>query len=434
VLTVLLALGLTGCPPPAPPAPPNPAGDTPLTQRLSDGWRYDLDHQSEFPYSQMIYFNFRDDNHDIVAVIGHGVFYSENPAFAASANFYSSTAMLMPDPAVRDSMRVWHFEYDAITPGGAPPHSPTFSEGPGVPEFACRSGTIDVLDPATPDGSNLADTYHLVGGISENGQTITWDLIYERVELPGWFLWEKWPQPAALGFIRDTWLSYAVHMPVARVNGTFVVNDGHEMVVYDIVDAKGYHDGFHGEFVPTLVEWDWIEFKQWTQEPLPPGAEPELDIWVYFLNQGGPYFACEGGWDPCMPGNLRAVANGTTYDFFRQEIDIQRLAWAVDPEFGGTYPTEAIVTGENADHFLCVQWQMLPGRMEKSYWDVPAPLRDNVTYEYVSNVEGSLIAKDPAGDCSACSADCTLPCPACGTAIKGFGGIGYTDYVGPPFL
>ena len=108
--------------------------------------------------------------------------------------------MLMPDTAVRDSMRVWKYDYDAITPGGDPPASLTFSDGPGNHEFECQGGYIDVLDPATPDGSNLADTYHLVGGVTEDGRTIAWDLTFERVELPGWFLWEKWPQPAALNF------------------------------------------------------------------------------------------------------------------------------------------------------------------------------------------------------------------------------------------
>jgi hypothetical protein len=449
VLAGLLMVVLTGCPPP--PAPPNPDGDTPLTQRLSDGWRYDVDHQSQFPYAQMIYFNFRDDVHDIIGVVGYGVFYTENPLFYDGANFYSATAMLMPDLNDHGSMRVWYREYDTIVPGGDPPHSTTFSDGPGHNEFECNAGNliIDVLDPATPDGSNLADTYRIAGSITENGKTITWDLTYERVELPGWYLWEKWPLPNAMGIFPDSWIDYTVHMPVAKVNGTFTVDDGSpgDPTVYDLVDAKGYHDGFHGEFVPTDLEWDWIEYKQWTEEPLPAGSEPDLDLWIYLLNQPGPYFKCEEGWDPCMPGNLRAAYNGMNYDFFREEINIHRGPLVDDDEFpGATYPTWATVTGENEDHYLCVHWEAIEDdlgggvvkhRVEKSLWEVPPPLKNNVTYEYVSNIEGALFAKDTQGDCSSCwndGAECSDPCPSCGSVLKSFSGVGYTDYVGPPSL
>jgi hypothetical protein len=433
-LAGFLMLGLTGCPPP--PAPPNPAGDTELTQLSSDAWRYDLSHQSEFPYGTMIYFNFRDDINDITAMFGYGVFRSDNPLFAADANYYSTSTMFVPNPAVTDSMRVWAPNDFNIS---NPPNSTTFNDGPGTYEYVSTFGYIDVLDdPATPAGSNLANTYHIGGEITDKDdptKTISWDLTFERVEVPGWFPWEKWPLPDAVGIFPNSWIDYFVHMPVAKVNGTYTVDDGVGVpTVYDIVNAKGYHDGFHGEFLFTEVEWDWIDYKEWTQDPLPPGSEPDLDFWVMLLNQPGPYFVCADGWDPCNPGNLRAYYDGIPYDFYREEINVQRFGWTPDPDFGGQYPTEEIVTGENEDNYICIHWEVLPGRVEKSHWDLPDPLQDNVTYEFVANVEGSLIAKDPGGDCSSCEADCTAPCPACGTVLKDFGGIGWTDYVGPPFL
>ncbi len=430
IIAGLLMIGLAGCP--TPPAPPNPAGDTELTQGSSDAWSYNLNHQSEFPYGTMIYFNFRDDIHDITGVVGYGVYFSANPLFAADANYYSTFAAFVPDPAVTDSMRLWA-PNDPID--GNPPYSTTFSEGPDRYEYESPSGFIDVRDDATPDGSNLANTYHIAGSITENGETLSWDLTFERVEVPGWYPWEKWPLPPAADIFPNSWIDYHVHMPVAKVNGTFTVDDGvGPPALYDIVNAKGYHDGFHGEFLFTDVEWDWVDYKQWTEDPLPPGASPDLDIWVMLLNQPGPHYVCQDGWDPCNPGNLRAFYDGITYDFYREEIEVQRFGWLPDPDFGGQYPTEEIITGENEDNYICIHWEMLPGRVEKSHWDLPEPLKDNVTYEFVSDVEGTLFSKTPGGDCSACEADCTAPCPACGTVLKHFDGIGWTDYVGPPFL
>jgi|GEM_PF-736119 len=427
----LLLFALTGCLPQ--PAPPNPAGDAELTQLSSDAWSYDAAHQSEFPYGTMIYFNFRDDVHDITGVVAYGVYHSDNPLFAGETNYYSTFAAFIPDPAVTDSMRLWA-PNDPIS--GIPPYSTTFNEGPGNHEYVSPSGYIDVLDaPAVPPGSNLANTYHIVGSITENGKTLTWDLTFERVEIPGWFPWERWPLPNAVGLFPNSWIDYFVHMPVGKVNGTFTVDDGvGEPDLYDIVNAKGYHDGFHGEFLFTEIEWDWVDYKQWTEDPLPTGHEPDLDIWVMLINQPGPYYVCEEGWDPCNPGNLRVSHNDITYNFYREEIEVQRFNWEPDLDFGGQYPTEEIITGENEDNYICIHWTMLPGRVEKSRWDLPDPLQDNVTYEFVSDVEGTLFSKNPGGDCSSCEADCTAPCPTCGTPIKSFGGIGWTDYVGPPFL
>lgn len=422
ILTVLW-IGWAGCAP-MPPAPPHPLGDTAPTQFNTDSYNYDLNHRSNFLYGQMWYFNFVNEVNDIAGVVSFGLAQGDNPLFADQANYSNAMAMVIPNPSVREPFRVWSEHFPLSVPGNFY-GSPTFSEGPGVYELQNPAGFIDVLDPADPEGDFLADTYRTAGSVSENGKTISWDLKYERLGAPGWVPWENWPWPYVLGLFGPSWMTYHMHMSSARVNGTFVTDDGQERVEYDIVDAKGYHDGFYGECLFTDIWWNWLDYKQWDESG-------NLDLSVVLHKPSGPLYECQGGWTECTPGNLRVYSGGEVYDFYRPEIEIQFFGWTLDPEFHAEHPTEEIITAENDTHYLCLHWVGLPGRMEKALWDLPWPLQDNVTFEFISQFEGAFYQKTPGGDCSSCDGNCAQPCPSCGTLLKEINGIGWSDYVGRP--
>jgi len=425
VLAGLLLLVLTGCPPaPTPSAPPYPQGYTPVTQFNTDSWNYDLYHKSSFMYGQMWYFNFVDEANDISGVVSFGANVSENPLIADQSNSANAMAMIIPNPAVREPFRVWSEKYPLSVPGNFY-GSPTFSEGPGVYEYQNPAGYIDVLDPADPEGDILANTYHTAGSVTENGKMIAWDLTYERLGAPGWIPWKDWPFPYVLDLFGPSWMTYHMNMSSAKVNGTFVIYDGEELVTYDIVDAKGYHDGFYAELLFTNIAWNWADYKQWDESG-------NLDFSVVLHKPSGPAYSCEGGWDDCVPGNLRVYNEGTVYDFYRPEINIDYVAWAHDPEFNADYPTEEIITAENDTEYLCLHWTELPGRLEKALWDLPDPMPDNTTFEMISQFDGAFYAKSGGGECGACALACGAECPACGTIVKDINGVGWSDYVSLP--
>jgi hypothetical protein len=422
VLAAFLVLALTGCTKPLP-APAYPQGYTPVTQFNTDSWNYDLHHVSNFMYGQMWYFNFVDEANDISGVVSFGANVSTNPLISSQSNYTNAMAMLIQNPAAGAPFRVWSESYPLSVPGNFY-GSPTFSEGPGVHELENPSGYIDVLDPADPEGDILANTYHIVGSVSANGKMISWDLTYER-QAPGWIPWMDWPFPYVLDLFGPSWMTYHMNMSSAKVNGTFVTYDGAKLVTYDIVDAKGYHDGFYGEFLFTNLAWNWADYKQRDESG-------NVDFSVVVHKPSGPAYSCEGGWDECLPGNLMVYNEGTVYDFYRSEINIDFITWAHDEEFNADYATEEIITAENDGNYLCLHWNELPGRLEKALWDLPTPLPDNRTFEMISQFDGAFYQKSAGGECGECANACGAECPACGSLIKNIDGVGWSDYVSLP--
>src|SRR5512139_1130553 len=104
------------------------------------------------------------------------------------------------------------------------------------------------------------------------------------------------------------------------VNGTFHVRDGVNETTYELVNAKGYHDGFYSEFVFSIFEWNWIDFKQ-------------DNLSVHLLYPYAPVYSCQDGWETCAPGNLRVVYNNSLeekeYNFYRRcDIDKNEITIA----------------------------------------------------------------------------------------------------------
>jgi hypothetical protein len=216
-----------------------------------------------------------------------------------------------------------------------------------------------------------------------------WDLIYTRTPGfgEGWLPWKEWPFPYTLD-LWPGWMTYYEHMPVATVNGTFSVYDGVNTVDYELNDVKGYVDGFYGEAVFSDLLWDWVDYKQVNQ----PGLD---DLSIHLLSLHGPVYDCEGGWSPCAPGNLRVYHNGIEYNFTRHDdnITIEYLDTAYDPEFGLDYVTQERILASDAEgNLLDVTWTLK--QYKRVYYDVPDPFVDNLTYEVLSDFEGTFT---PAG-------------------------------------
>ncbi len=245
-----------------------------------------------------------------------------------------------------------------------------------------------------------ADEYQVSGSVTDSSGTMTWDLNYSRGLGPGWLPWVERPMPWTFGII-PAWINYHMQMPNAVVNGTFTVDDGTDVDVYTLTDAKGYHDGFNSEFVFSIIEWDWLDYKQ-----------PDLS--VHMLHPHAPEYFCGSVFDPvdpCLPGNLRVFYDGTEYNFFRGEVDISYDAFANDPTYGIDYPTEETITAtDDAGNSLTLHWTLL--NKLPVFFDVPDPFNDTVTYEIIAEFSGSFFEANS------------------GTTVP-IAGTGWADWSGP---
>jgi len=278
--------------------------------------------------------------------------------------------------------------------------SQTFEPGPGF-EFQNPGGTIDVISP---------DHYHLVGLAVEGDREIHWDLHYKRTIGEPWLPWVEWPVPDTLGII-PAWINYHMQMANAVVNGTFYVRDGTHEVTYELDGVRGYHDGFYSEFVFSIFEWDWLDFKQ-------------DNLSVHLLHPHAPRYSCEEGWETCTPGNLRVVYdNGVEvneYNFYRgcdiekQQIFISYGNWSVDPQYPDVYyPLDETITAiDEEGNQLELHWKL--ERYMIVYFDVPDPFFDTVTFEIIAEFTGSFYEVST------------------GKTIA-IAGPGWADYSGPAF-
>ncbi len=352
-------------------APAYPQPGTP-TQENTEAYQYPAvrDGTGDFVYNQLWYFSFMDDGGDsdpgnyLAGVAAYGLANPEN--LLGQAGVSTSFGMIMRDPAEGESFNVFSPQVDPAVPGNFSA-STSFQPGPG-PELQNPFGTIEVISP---------DEYQIAGSVTDGTRTITWDLNYSRGLGPGWMPWQKWPMPPTLGVV-PAWITYHMQMPNAVVNGTFTVDDGTGPDVHTLSDAKGYHDDFSSEFVFSIIEWDWLDYKQ-------------SNLSVHMLHPHAPEYSCEifDPVDPCLPGNLRVFYDGTEYNFYRGEVDITYNALAHDPTFGVDYPTEETITAEDSDgNVLTLDWTLL--RQLPVAYDVPDPFDDTVTYEIIAEFSGSF--------------------------------------------
>lgn len=400
-LFLLLFCAGMGC---IPTEPPHPEVGV-ATQANTDAYNYYnyQDGVADFVYNQLWYFNFLDDrgtpevSDDLAGVAAYGLANPEN--LLTGGGVANSFGMIIRQPSEGESFPVYSEQWDPSVPGNFSA-STTFLPGPG-PELENPGGTIDVISE---------DHYHLVGRAVEGDREIRWDLDYERGLGVGWRPWVSWPVPYTMG-IFPAWIDYHMQMANAAVNGTFYVKDGTEEVTYTLTNAKGYHDGFYSEFVFSIFEWDWLDFKQ-------------DNLSVHLLHPHAPLYSCEGGWETCTPGNLRVVyddgAQVKEFNFYRgktsaeKQIRINYDALAVDPRYPAVqYPTEETITALDEDgNELILHWTLI--RYMIVYFDVPAPFYDTVTFEIIADFSGTFYEA---------ATETTVP----------IAGTGWADWSGPAF-
>jgi hypothetical protein len=350
-------------------------------QSNTDGFNYFnyKDGVGDFVYNQLWYFNFFDDNgtadtsDDIAGVAAYGLANPEN--LLTGGALTNSFGMIIRASSEGASFPLFSPDYDPAIPGNFYA-SRSFEPSEGF-EFQNPGGGIDVITP---------DHYHIMGQVIKDDKEIIWDLHYERSLGGRWFPWVKWPVPKTLGLI-PAWISYHMQMANAKVSGTFYVKDGVNETTYNLVNVKGYHDGFYSEFVFSIFEWNWIDFKQ-------------ENLSVQLLYPHSPVYSCKDGWETCTPGNLRVVyKNGLEekeYNFYRRceldknEISISYGEMAVDPAYPDVeYPQEVFITAEDEEgNTLELNWTLT--RYMIVYFDVPDPFYDTVTFEIIADFSGAF--------------------------------------------
>jgi hypothetical protein len=407
--------------------PPHPGPGVP-TQQNTDGYNYlrYKDGIADFMYNQLWYFNFLDErgtpdpSDDIAGVGAYGLANPENKLFQKGV--VAGFGMIIRDPSQGESFKVNTYS-DPAVPGNFQasrtfePNDPIKEPNPDLPcgdpnvvppgepcHLQTRDGYITVISP---------DHYHIAGDVAEGVKRITWDLHYRRRLAPPWLIWVEWPVPRTLK-IFPAWINYPMQMADALVTGTFTADDDTSdetpAVVYELKDVKGYHDGFHSEFVFSIFDWDWLDYKQ-------------DNLSIQLLHPHEPRYSCKGGWETCCPGNLRVVYDDGSkvkvYDFFRGKKESEKQIWieyhtrVPDPAHGVEYPTKETITAKDADgNKLELNWDLL--RQQYVYYDVPAPYDDNITFEMIVHATGSFYEA---------SSGTTVP----------ISGIGWADWSGPSF-
>ena len=366
---VVTCLYLLGCEPQAPkyPLPEEP-------QSLVNAYNYERskDGVTDFVYNQLWYFNFLDDkgdkdpSNDVGGATAIGLANPEDLFFQKGLS--STFGMIIRDPSEGAS-----FNISNLTPhpkaSGSFSASETFEPGPGY-EVKTPNASIDVIS---------ADEYHIAGQVNEGEREIKWDLTYTRTLGPGWLVWKDWPMPATLG-VFPAWITYYMHMPNAAVNGTFSVKDGGTEKTYALTNAEGYHDGFFSKCVYSILEWNWLDYKQ---------ADPALAIQM--LHPHGPQYTCKSGWDVCTPGNVRVIYEGRVYDFTRHRdvIEITYDRTEHNPQYRVDYPIEVTITANDADqNRLEVHWKHVQHSIV--YADVPSPYKDCASFEMLVTLKGTF--------------------------------------------
>jgi len=387
-----------------PNSPPHPEVGI-ANQSNTDGFNYyrHKDGVGDFVYNQLWYFNFLDDkgtpdlSDDISGVAAYGLANPEN-LFTGGA-ITNSFGMIIRDPSQGDSFPLFSEDFDPTIPGNFYA-SDTFEPEDGY-ELQNPGGTIDVISP---------DHYHIEGRVEKDDKELQWDLHYKRGIGNAWRPWVKWPVPKTLGIIH-AWISYHMQMANAVVNGTFYVKNGENETTYELINVRGYHDGFYSEFVFSIFEWNWLDFKQ-------------ENLSVHLLYPHAPVYSCKGGWETCTPGNLRVVYNNGVedreYNFYRRcdlsknEIFISYGDLEVDPKYPDVkYPTQAFITAiDEEGNTLELQWNL--SRYMIVYFDVPDPFYDTVTFEIIAEFSGTFYEAS-SGD--------LIP----------IAGPGWSDWSGPAF-
>jgi len=364
-----------------PQEPPYPDPGVPGLIHFGNHYEEYKDGRSDFVYLQLWNFSWLDQkgtigdaSDDTYGVAAYGFTNPENLMF--SKGLTTTFGMIIrPDG---NNFALNSEPYDASVPGNFYA-SPTFAPAQGF-EMSNPAGQIDVISE---------DELHISGDTTDGTNRFVWDLVYTRMPGmgKGWLCWEQWPFPHILGLL-PSWLTYYEHMPSAIVNGTFTVYEGKERITYDVIDAKGYADGFYGKQVYSDNLWDWIDYKQVNQ----PGLD---DISIHFANLHGPVYDCKGGWNPCSPGNVRVYHKGIEYNFTKHEdtISIEYLDHEHDAEYGLDYVIrERVRVSDREGNELDVTWA--GKQVQRVYYDVPFPFEDNLTYEILADFEGTFT---PAG-------------------------------------
>ncbi len=183
-------------------------------------------------------------------------------------------------------------------------------------------------------------------------------------------------------------MTYYVHMPTATVNGTFTVNEG--------VEPGRRTPWRTSRVIPTGSTvsrsthnlWDWVDYKQFNE----PGLETSL---IHSCNLTVRATTARETGPPATPGQPARVPQRHRVQLHetRRHHHHRVPGLELDPEYGITYVTqEHICAVDDAGNVLDVTWT---GKQHKRvYYDVPDLFEDNLTYEILSDFEGTFT---PAG-------------------------------------
>jgi hypothetical protein len=336
----------------------------------TDAFQYETKRSatSKFMYSQMWYFNFLDEKNDLAGVFAAGV---GNPKGTYKLESVTTTVSFLFEK--QNQFAAWGPRWNARDPKNFSASS-TFKPSPG-PEFRNPGFLIDVIS---------TDEYQIRGETRTGDGKIIFDLNYKRAKNglgAPWKAWSDWPLPKVFGTFKS-WISYHLHLPYAVVNGTITVADRRSTRSYKVEDAKGYYDGFFGEMVFSKLEWDWVDFKT-------------DNVAVHLLSTHKPIYSCRT-YKRCTPGDLRVLyreggeVKTSLFSGPRSELSVTYLEVVRDSSNPKLYqPTQVLIRGKNNENDeLNLIWTRK--RVLRVDYDVPWPFPDAHTYEFISEIQGTI--------------------------------------------
>ncbi len=318
------------------------AVDTPIT-RSDDAYHFASfeDGQHDASYAEWWYFNLADPEQDVQFAFAYAVL---DPANHSGLGLASVLAMVYT-PAGR-------FQQGAYLPSDA------FSASDEQADVAIAGGVrgggrIEVID----------DTRYRIVGALAGEHRVAWNLIYDRRGEP-WFAQDR-QNVGSLPWEQMSWLLY---MPGASVSGRVIV-DGRTYLVRGV---RGYHDHNWGEWIPTLVAWNWAQY-----------FEPGLHVAM-------------GDFRSAPVGAVGVDFQGRRTVFEKAQYQLLHTAWQYDPPNRQWFPTTSWLLAQNETAALLVRLETLGTLAVVPPLDIPL-LPEPLVYEQTARIGGALWERDPRG-------------------------------------
>jgi len=315
---------------------------SPVT-RADDAYHFAsfADGQHDGSYAEWWYFNLADPEKDLQIAFAYSVL---DPANRSGLGLASVLAMVyMPGTRFQqgaylspDSFFASLDQADVVIASGA-----------------SGGGRIEVID----DGR-----YRIVGAVAGEHR-VAWDLVYERQAEP-WFAADR-QNVGSLPWEQMSWLLY---MPGASVSGRVLI-DGR---AYRVRNVRGYHDHNWGEWVPSLVAWNWAQY-----------FEPGLGLAL-------------GDFRSAPVGMVGVDVQGRRVVFGKPQYRLVHTAWLYDAANRQWLPTTSWLLAENESTALLVRLEARGTLPIVPPLDIPL-LPEPLLYEQTARIAGALWERDPQG-------------------------------------